>query len=107
MQLSASSTCAWEVINESFESVTAAAEAKPDAVESPMLARVPLPRGALAAVAAQLKQYTSAREQHLLAVADQAATAASTVATEDTHAQQWQVWRAPLPCTVLLLAFSS
>ncbi|KAL3130482.1 hypothetical protein ABBQ38_008299 [Trebouxia sp. C0009 RCD-2024] len=67
-----------------------AAEAKPDAVESPMLARVPLPRGALAAVAAQLKQYTSAREQHLLAVADQAATAASTVATEDTHAQQWQ-----------------
>lgn len=70
-----------------------------------MLAQVPLPRGALAAVAAQLKQYTAAREQHLLAVADQATTAASIVATEDTPAQQWQVRGMPLPCTMLLAAF--
>ncbi|KAL3147909.1 Cilia and flagella associated protein 46 [Trebouxia sp. C0010 RCD-2024] len=79
-----------QVIKETFQSITAAAEAKPDAVEPAMLAQVPLPRGALAAVAAQLKQYTAAREQHLLAVADQATTAASIVATEDTPAQQWQ-----------------
>ena len=77
--------------NHSHASVSAAAEAKPEVVEPPKLARVPLPSGALAAVAAQLKQYTSAREQHLLAVADKAATAASPVATEDTLAQQWQV----------------
>ena len=53
-----------------------------------MLARVPLPSGALAAVAAQLKQCITAREQRLLAVADKATTAA---ASDDQLAQQWQV----------------
>ena len=53
-----------------------------------MLARVPLPSGALAAVAAQLKQYITAREQRLLAVADKATTPA---ASDDQLAQQWQV----------------
>ena len=70
-------------------------------MEPPTLARVPLPSGALAAVATQLKQYTSAREQHLLAVADKAATAASPVATEDTLAQQWQVRAQLLLCIML------
>ena len=56
-----------------------------------MLARVPLPSGALAAVAAQLKQYITAREQHLLAVADKATTAAAAAAPDDQLAQRWQV----------------
>ena len=68
-----------------------AAAAKPETVEPPVLARVPLSRGALAAVAAQLKQYITAKEQRLLAVADKAATAASNVAADDKLAQQWQV----------------
>ena len=86
---------------ESLTCIFPAAEAKPEVVEAPKLARVPLPSGALAAVAAQLKQYTSAREQHLLAVADKAATAASPVATEDMLAQQWQVRARLLLCTML------
>ena len=69
----------------------AAAEAKPDTVEPPLLARVPLPSRALAAVAAQLKQYITAKEQRLLAVADKAATAAPAADTDDKLAQQWQV----------------
>ena len=69
----------------------AAAEVKADTVEPPALALVPLPSGALAAVAAQLRQYITAREQGLLAVADKAATAAPTAATDDQLAQQWQV----------------
>ena len=69
----------------------AAAETKPDTVEPPVLARAPLPSGALAAVAAQLKQYTAVKEQHLLAVADKAATAAPAADTDDKLAQQWQV----------------
>lgn len=69
----------------------AAAEVKADPVEPPALACVPLPSGALAAVAAQLKQYITAKEQRLLAVAGKAATAAPGVATDDQLAQQWQV----------------
>lgn len=69
----------------------AAAEVKADPVEPPALARVPLPGGALAAVAAQFKQYITAKEQRLLAVASKAATAAPGVATDDQLAQQWQV----------------
>lgn len=68
-----------------------AAEPKADSLEPPVLARVPLPSGALAAVAAQLKQYITAREQCLLAEADKAATAAPAAATDDQLAQQWQV----------------
>ena len=56
-----------------------------------MLKRMPLPSGALPAVVAQLKLYIAAKEQHLLAVADKAATAAPDAANNDKLAQQWQV----------------
>lgn len=69
----------------------AAAEVKAEPVEPPALARVSLPIGPLAAVAAQLKQYITAKEQRLLAVAGKAATAVPGVATDDQLAQQWQV----------------
>lgn len=64
---------------------------KADPVEPPTLARVLLPSGALAAVAAQLKQYITANEQRLLALTGKAAIAVPGVATDDQLAQQWQV----------------
>ena len=62
---------------------TPAQPAKP-----PSLARMPLLAGALEELLAKVKQYTTAREHHLLAT--QSAPAPNDKAGSDDLAQQWQ-----------------
>ena len=70
---------------------SASAEAKAEVLEPPVLARVPLPSGALPAVAAKLKQYTAVKQQHLLAVAGKGITATAEATTDEVLKLQWQV----------------